>query len=282
MAAKLTPPPKFQGFDSNGDPLSSGKLYTYAAGTSTAKDTYTDDGAGTANANPVILDSRGEADVWIDGAYKFVLKDSADVTIWTVDDIGTIAEAGTLSKTANYTVAAADSGAVIKCDASGGSFTITLPAAANQTDGFKVTIKKIDTPSNTVTINPNASETIEDQLTWVLTSPYESVKIVTDTTEWFITNRTNWLYDNNSNEVLKTATTASAVNEITITNAATAGLPIVAASGDDTNIGVVVRGKGTGRIDLGTSTSSELRLVADQPITDSSGNEYIKFSKTAR
>ena len=281
MAAKLTPSVKFQAFDSNGDPLNGGLLYTYAAGTVTAKDTYTDQGAGTANANPVVLDSRGEADVWIDGAYKFVLKDSSEVTIWTVDDIGTIDEAGTLSKTSNYTVAAADVGAFIKCDASGGSFTITMPAAADQTDGFNVSIKKIDTSSNTVTINPNASETIEDQLTWVLTSPYESVTIVTDTSEWFIKNRTNWLYDDNSNEVLKTGTTASAVNEITITNAATSGLPIVAASGGDTNVGIILRGKGTGAMHLGTSTTSDVRLLGDQPIADSSGNEYIKFSKTA-
>lgn len=76
-------------FDSNGDPLSGGKLYTYEAGTSTPLATYTDQGGGTANANPVVLDSNGEADIWIDLSlnYKFVLKDSDDVTQWTVDDV---------------------------------------------------------------------------------------------------------------------------------------------------------------------------------------------------
>jgi len=77
-----------QFFDSNGDPLSGGKVYTYAAGTSTPLATYTDQGGATPNANPVILDSRGEAAIWFGGSsYKLVLKTSADVLIWTADNV---------------------------------------------------------------------------------------------------------------------------------------------------------------------------------------------------
>lgn len=84
--AHLMPLPRLRFFDSNGDPLSGGKLYTYAAGTSTLLATYTDQTEVVQNANPVILDSNGEASVWIGASsYKFVLKTSADVTIWTVD-----------------------------------------------------------------------------------------------------------------------------------------------------------------------------------------------------
>jgi len=77
------------GENSSGAPLASGKLYSYAAGTSTPLATYTDQGLGTANANPTILDSAGRAPIWVeDGvAYKVVLKDSADVTIWTADNV---------------------------------------------------------------------------------------------------------------------------------------------------------------------------------------------------
>ena len=78
---------RHQFFDSSGNPLSGGKVYTYDAGTSTPRNTYTDQGAGTPNANPVILDSRGEASIWFSGSYKVVLKTSADVTIYTVDNI---------------------------------------------------------------------------------------------------------------------------------------------------------------------------------------------------
>ena len=88
--AILSPTPKFQGFDASGDPLTGGLLYTYEAGTTTPLATYTDYDAGTPNANPVVLDSRGEADVWLDPdlLYKMVLKTSAGVTVWTVDDVG--------------------------------------------------------------------------------------------------------------------------------------------------------------------------------------------------
>lgn len=92
--AALFPWPKVQFTDSNGDPLSSGKVYTYEAGTSTPLATYTDSGGGTPNANPVILDSRGEANIWFDASklYKLVLKTSADVTVWTVDNVGLTAD----------------------------------------------------------------------------------------------------------------------------------------------------------------------------------------------
>jgi len=88
--ATLIPFPKFKGFDSNGNLLAGGQLFTYAAGTSTLLATYTDVGALTANANPVILDSNGEANVFVTpgASYKYVLKDSLGVTQWTQDNIG--------------------------------------------------------------------------------------------------------------------------------------------------------------------------------------------------
>lgn len=76
-----------QFFDDNGDPLSGGKLYTYAAGTSTPKETYTDAGGATPSANPVILDSAGRATLFLNGAYKFTLKTSADVLVKETDNV---------------------------------------------------------------------------------------------------------------------------------------------------------------------------------------------------
>lgn len=96
--ANITPTPKFQAFDNNGYPLVGGKLYTYAAGTTTPLATYTDAAGNVANANPVILDSRGEASVWLTAAsYKFKLTTATDVEIWTVDNIDSGVTASQLS-----------------------------------------------------------------------------------------------------------------------------------------------------------------------------------------
>ena len=87
--ASLTPTPKQQFFDANGDPLVAGKVYTYAGGTTTPIATYTSQTGATANTNPIILDSRGMANSWLQPtiAYKFVVTDSNDVQQYTTDNI---------------------------------------------------------------------------------------------------------------------------------------------------------------------------------------------------
>jgi hypothetical protein len=91
QAVTLTPSPKMQFFTAAGIPLVGGKLFTYASGTTVPLATYTNDTGNTANTNPIILDSRGEAGVWLGPArYTFVLKDADDNLIYTVDGVGTI------------------------------------------------------------------------------------------------------------------------------------------------------------------------------------------------
>ena len=86
----------WQFFDSNGTPLAGGKLYTYAAGTTTPAATYTtyEGTPRTENPNPIILDSAGRPpqQIWLESAdeYKFVLTTAADNPIWTKDNIPAI------------------------------------------------------------------------------------------------------------------------------------------------------------------------------------------------
>lgn len=96
MAFNLAPNPKFQAFDDNGNPLTGGKVQTFLAGSSDPVNTYTDSSGQTANTNPVILNARGEADIWISDAivYKFVLLDANDVEIWSVDNIAAASGGG--------------------------------------------------------------------------------------------------------------------------------------------------------------------------------------------
>jgi len=54
--------------------------------------------------------------------------------------------------------------------------------------------------------------------------------------------------DTNGNELLKLTATASAVNELTLANAATGGAPVLSATGGDTNIGIALTPKGTGGV----------------------------------
>lgn len=58
---------------------------------------------------------------------------------------------------------------------------------------------------------------------------------------------TTSINDSNGNEVIKTPATTSAVNEITITNAATGNAPQVSPTGGDSNVGLDMKMKGTGK-----------------------------------
>jgi hypothetical protein len=73
--------------DTSGNPLAGGLVYTYEAGTSTDKSVYTDQNKATAATNPVVLDAYGQAVVYGDGAYKFIVKTSADVPLYTWDNL---------------------------------------------------------------------------------------------------------------------------------------------------------------------------------------------------
>jgi hypothetical protein len=86
-----------QFFTNSGVPLTGGKLYSYAAGTTTPQVTYTSSSGVTAHTNPIILDSAGRVpggEIWLTASlYKFVLNTSTDVLIATYDNISGIGAA---------------------------------------------------------------------------------------------------------------------------------------------------------------------------------------------
>lgn len=83
---------KFLARDGNGVPYAGAELHTFLAGSAgaTPQATYTDSTLGTPNANPVILDADGRADVWIgDASYLFILTEaggSIGSPVWSVDN----------------------------------------------------------------------------------------------------------------------------------------------------------------------------------------------------
>ena len=91
MTTLLSPSTKQRFFDNNGNPLAFGLLTTYAAGTTNPITTYKDSTGGPTNTNPIVLNFRGECDIWLQPniAYKFALTDAQGNTIpgWPIDNI---------------------------------------------------------------------------------------------------------------------------------------------------------------------------------------------------
>lgn len=88
-----------------------------------------------------------------------------------------------VTKTASYVATSSDT--VILCDATSGNITITLPPVASLS-GKIFHIKKLNSNSNSVTIDGDGSETIDGDLTQIITSQYDNVMIVCDGLAWYV------------------------------------------------------------------------------------------------
>lgn len=104
MAVRIAPSPRQQFEDANGVPYVGGKLFTYAAGSSTKQSTFTDSTGNTANANPIVLDAAGRTPfgLWLTAGlnYKFVLALSTDTDpptspVFTEDNISGVNDSAT-------------------------------------------------------------------------------------------------------------------------------------------------------------------------------------------
>ena len=98
----------------------------------------------------------------------------------------------------------------------------------------------------------------------------EGVQVATTSNTVTLTNKTltspkvgTDISDTNGNELIKVTATASAVNEITVANAATGNAPSITATGGDTNIDLNVGAKGTGAVKHTTSTYQDIVSATD-------------------
>jgi hypothetical protein len=106
-----------QFFNDSGVILSGGKLYSYAAGTTTPQTTYTSASGSTAHTNPIILNSAGRVatgEIWLTAGsnYKFALYTSTDVLIATWDNITGINGTGITTNASSVQYDPAGTGAV--------------------------------------------------------------------------------------------------------------------------------------------------------------------------
>lgn len=122
------------------------------------------------------------ADTWsrlAKGSDGQVLKLASGLPSWA----SAVASLSVSSKSADYTATTSDD--VLLVDASGAARTITLYASSGNS-GKVLHVKKTDSSANSVTVDGNASETIDGATTKVLALQYESVTIVCDGSNWHV------------------------------------------------------------------------------------------------
>jgi len=154
----------------------------------------------------------------------------------------------------------------LKVDQIEGQSGTTLTIPSGQT--LDISNATVSTPSSIVTLT--GSQTLTNKTlttpvissisnTGTLTLPTSTDTLVGLATSDTLTNKTltsptindpviNTIDDSNGNEEIIFTTTASAVNELTVANAATGDGPILSATGGDTNVDLNLTPKGTGKV----------------------------------
>lgn len=166
--------------------------------------------------------------------------------------------------------------------------TGALTIANSKTLTVNNTITLAGTDSTVMTF-PSSSATIartDAGQTFTGVQVFTSPKIITD------------ISDTNGNEIFKITATASAVNEITVANAAAGGTPTFSSTGSDTNIDLKLQGKGTGivkgtrhffqirlkdsttNLATGTSLGGDFRISPTHAITIKAVGAYVDTAAT--
>jgi hypothetical protein len=205
------PIPQF--FDNNGAVVNSGKLCTYAAGSTTPLATYSDSGLTVLNANPVILNSAGRPTsgaIFLQAAtYKYTLLTagtdatcSTGAVIWTLDNVAAFAAwnipavAGKVSYSA-ATVLTVTSNAITPTqnfhalDTSGGAVNLNTINTSNVTSGFPLTLYGNNPGSNPVTVKNGAGNIVMRKGDFALNSVNRYLMLQLSGSTWYEVGRSD-------------------------------------------------------------------------------------------
>lgn len=292
--------------DSNGNLLSGGQLYTYAAGTMTKLATYTDATGATPNTNPVILNSRGECPLWLTQGtpYKLILSPAGDTDppsapIWTAD--GVVSLTGLLASSVDVTVPGTGTLALTTAQLANqliklhgtltGNLTVTIPQGTtgqwtffNQTTGnFPITLATTAAATAGTSSGSNSSTTLNDTTkAWVPNGFAASSVTITGGTG-----------SGQSSIVLSNAATQLVVNPWTVTPDATSAYSIAYPSTSLPQfrpISVSSDGNGVTRVDTGAGavyyatvggTSDAIVLTVSPAPTAQPAGTLVWFTATA-
>jgi hypothetical protein len=88
----------------------------------------------------------------------------------------TSVQTGTLTATA---------GQIVRCDPSGGGFTVNLPDATNLA-GEIIIIKNVTSSTNTITVDGDAAQTIDGAATATITTAFGVMRLISDAANWMV------------------------------------------------------------------------------------------------
>jgi hypothetical protein len=130
-------------------------------------------------------------------------------------------------------------------NATSGAYTVTVKTSS----GSGVTWSATD--KGTKMVYSNGTDVVDTNFTKVSSDYTPTLSGILDTNgNDIVVDNGGAIEDDSNNEYIKFVKTATAVNEVTITNQATGSAPSIAATGDDTNIDFNLTPKGIGRVTL--------------------------------
>lgn len=207
---------------------------------------------------------------------------------WLTTGSNSLTDILTSVTTVTTTYTALDSDEIIIADASGGAFTVTLPAVSGVPDGKEYTVIKSDTSTNLVTIDGNGSETINDDTTKAIGNRYGSITMKADVTggKWLMTGTTSsahTLYPRRSvtstgnilasdYAVIADATAAAITLTLPALSTVPDGKKFHIKRVDNVNLVTVEGSGGTERIDASTSQAlpsqhDSITIIADKEVS---------------
>ena len=167
----------------DGKALAGGKIYFYDPGTTDTRKTWKEAAKTNEQAQPVILDTNGKAEIYADGLYDIKIDDADDVTVDTTDKVFYSAEAAAVfiiqSVSADTTLA--NTGRIVLVDSTAGDKTITLMSASDLS-GEQLIV--INVGANVVTVAADGSETISGASSRKLLDKWSTLYVQSDNTNW--------------------------------------------------------------------------------------------------
>ena len=179
----------------------------------------------------------------------------------TAQDLDVTTDSGTIAIDLDSETLSVSGGTGIDTSATGNAITVAIDSTvATLTGNQTLQNKVIDSANNTLTLD--LSEGTLTGTTAEFNSALSDGSFATLAGTETLSNKTltapkfadaGYLADANGNELILLRTTASAVNELQVSNAATGDGVEIATTGSDTNIDLVLNPKGSGSVDVNNS-----------------------------